>query len=129
MRKHEEFDRYVINCQKCVNWNFLSDSELLTVEAPDKYASNQKGDNINLRPMKITFEVMKKCVNVANHNLEKGNLTDTNVIGYCGVHGINLASSKKLIERVKNKIAINHIIVKINNLMIQTLLKYTMMEK
>ena len=59
--------------------------------------------------MKITFEVMKKCVNVANHNLEKGNWTDNNVIAYCGVHGINLASSKKLIERVKNKIAIDHI--------------------
>ena len=34
---------------------------------------------------------------------------DNNVIAYCGVHGINLASSKKLIERVKNKIAIDHI--------------------
>ena len=109
MRNHEQFDRYVINCQKCVNWNFLSDSELLTFEAPDNYPSNQKGDKINLRPMNITFEVMKKCVNVANHKLENGNWTDNNVIAYCGVHGINLASSKKLIERVKNKIAIDHI--------------------
>ena len=31
------------------------------------------------------------------------------MIAYYGVHGINLASSKKLIERVQNCIAINYV--------------------
>ena len=109
MRKDKEFDRRMQNCPKCVNWNFLSDSELLTFEAPDNYPYKQNGNNINLRPMEISFEVMKDCINVANHNLEEGNWTDINVIAYCGVHGINLASSKRLIERVKNKVAIDYI--------------------
>ena len=59
--------------------------------------------------MKITFEVLNNCINVANENLKSGTWTENNVTVYCGVHGINYASSKKLIERVQNGIAIDYI--------------------
>ena len=59
--------------------------------------------------MEITFEVLNNCINVANDNLKSGCWTDNNVIAYCGVHGINYASSKNLIERVQNNIAIDYI--------------------
>ena len=59
--------------------------------------------------MKITFEVLNNCINVANENLKSGTWTENNVTAYCGVHGINYASSKKLIERVQNGIAIDYI--------------------
>ena len=49
MRNVKEFDKSVINCQKCVNWNFLSDSNLLNYEAPKSYPANSKGKTINLR--------------------------------------------------------------------------------
>ena len=43
MKNNKEFDNSIINCQKCVNWNFLSDSDLLNCEAPNNYPANLKG--------------------------------------------------------------------------------------
>ena len=59
--------------------------------------------------MKISFEMLKSCINVASQNFKSGNWSENNVIAYCAVHGINSASSKVLIERVQNVIAINYI--------------------
>ena len=72
MRNDKDFDQSVINCQKCVNWNFLSDSDLLNYEAPKHYPANSKENTINLRPMEITFELLNNCINVANDNLKSG---------------------------------------------------------
>ena len=59
--------------------------------------------------MKITFKVLSNCINVAYENLKSSSWTKNNVIVYCGVHGINQISSKKLIERVQNGIVIDYI--------------------
>ena len=59
--------------------------------------------------MKITFDVLNNCINVTNENLKGSTWTKNNVTAYGGVHGINYVSSKKLIERVQNGIAIDYI--------------------
>ena len=107
MRNFQNIDESVTNCEKCVNWNFLSNSDLLNYEAPKNYPSNS--NVMSLRPIKITFQILKNCINVASQNLINGSWTENNVIAYCGVNGINLASSKKLNERVQNRIAIDYI--------------------
>ena len=64
---------------------------------------------MHLRPMKIVFKVLNNCINVANENLKNGNWTDNNAIPYCGVHGINLTVSKKLLEKVQYRIVIDYL--------------------
>ena len=109
MRNCQNIDESVTNCEKCVNWNFLSNSDLLNYEAPKNYPSNSRENVMSLRPIKITFQVLKNCINVASQNLINGSWTENNVIAYCGVNGINLASSKKLNDKVQNRVAIYYI--------------------
>ena len=61
-----------------------------------------------LRPTSITVEALNNCIEVANHNLRNGQWIVNNVIVYCGVNGVTLAGSKKLIERVQNCIVIDY---------------------
>ena len=70
MIKCKQLNDSVTNCQKCDNWNFLSDSDLLNYGAPKHYPSNSKEEEINLQPIKITFQVLKNCINVASQNLK-----------------------------------------------------------
>ena len=41
--------------------------------------------------------------------MKNGNWSDDNIIAYCGVHGVNLVGSNKLVEKVQNCMAIDYI--------------------
>ena len=62
-----------------------------------------------LCPFEITYELLSKCIKVANSNFLEGKWNEQNVIAYCAVHGINLAGSKTLIEKAKNRIAVEYV--------------------
>ena len=50
MRRNLEPDKINLGCKKCVNWNFLSDSNPITFEQPKKYPEITKDKARHLQP-------------------------------------------------------------------------------
>jgi len=107
MKEKRNFIKDDIKCQNCVNWNLMSTSPLLNYDAPKDYP-NEMIYNNKLRPMEVTFKLLKFAVNVATTKLLAGDWSEKNVLAYCGAHGINVAGCQELIKRTKNINALNH---------------------
>ena len=54
-----------------------------------------------LQPMEIILKILNNYIEVANNNFKSRKWNINNIITYCGVHGINIAGSEKLMEHQK----------------------------
>ena len=108
MRKYPHFLSTNIKCDKCVTWNLMSQSPLMNYVIPKNYPCDIKGDDTTLKPEEITFELLKNTVTTATTNLMEGKWSETSTFVYCGAHGINVQGTKKLIDSVNNKLALEY---------------------
>ena len=52
--------------------------------------------------------MLKNTVTTATTNLMEGKWSETSTFVYCGAHGINVQGTKKLIDSVNNKLALEY---------------------
>ena len=111
LKSNEENDIKDGKCDNCVNWDMFLDLQKTSFSCPKNFPTTDVKINnqSKLCPFEITYELLNKCIKVANSNFLDGKWNEQNVIAYCAVHGINLAGSKMLIEKAKNKIAIEYV--------------------
>ena len=118
LKLNEENDIKDVKCDNCVNWDMLLDLKKTSFSCPKNFPTDdvEIDNQSKLCPFEITYELLNKCIKVANSNFIDGKWNEQNVIAYCAVHGINLSGSKILIERAKNEIAMQHVKTKSSNI-------------
>ena len=108
MKRYPHYLSTNIKCDKCVKWNLMSGSPLMAYDKPKNYPVTVQGDVTKLEPEEITFELLKHTTSTATTNLMEGKWSETSTSVYCGAHGINVQGTKKIIDSVNNKLALEY---------------------
>ena len=105
MKNNVHYIQQNIKCIKCVNWNLMSTSSLLSYDPPKYYPSEKI---MKLRPIELTFDILKKCIDKASNMMMAGDWSEANVMAYCSANGINNEGYQKISQRSKNMKALQY---------------------
>ncbi len=90
------------NCSICVNWDLRRDSILLHFPSPMNYPPSMLSEHAMLKPLVITYDVLKHAVRAAHNGFVNNGWSSSNVKIYLHVHGINTEALQDILECAKN---------------------------
>ena len=88
-------------CDVCVNWNMMENSDLMKYESPEHYLSTTY-----LTPKKLTFADYKDKIKVCHDKLVSKEWSENNVRVYCAVNCISKHGQDKIIRHADNCLAL-----------------------
>lgn len=101
-------------CDVCVNWNTNSDNGLLDFYPPSNYPQNLIPLSGKLSPKKITYDLLKKAVEVAHNGVVFEGWKTSTMTDYLRVHGLNEEAIQSVKQRALNCKKYNSLIISCN---------------
>ena len=114
LKKDVKFDNVNTSCEKCVNWELMRNSVLTRFNPPKDYPLEKEDRNQYLTPIEITFESLRKCIEVSTQKFRDGMWNSNNVTAYCNVNGINTNGTQLLMKTLQNCRALEYVDANIN---------------
>jgi hypothetical protein len=85
-----------------LNWDLRRDSILLHFPSPLNYPPSMLSEHATLKPLIITYDVLKDAVRVGHNGFVNDGWSSSNVKTYLRVHGINTEAIQGILECAKN---------------------------
>jgi len=90
------------DCRDCTNWETNVARGILDFEPPEDYPAELLPKSKKLRPIRLSYELMKGAVRTAHDNIVSDNWKVPNAKAYLRVYGINTEASAEILEAASN---------------------------
>ena len=104
--KQTHFLMQDVKYDKCVKWDLMSGSSMMSYEFPNKHPMKHETYTDKMRPKEATFRFLKETVDTAIQKMMTGDWTETNVKIYCSANGLNVLGIHKLVDSINTKLAL-----------------------
>ena len=92
-------------CSHCCKWEMECSSGILDFDPPQDYPKDMIPPSQKLRPLKVSFEVMKNAVALAHDKVVQSEWSSREALSYLRVHGINQEATDEILLHAENALA------------------------
>ena len=87
-----------IECQKCTNWSFDGNNDLLEFDPPDNFPASELPLSGKLRPQEMTYDKLRAAVKKTYDNIVAGTWTTEEGRAYLAVNVIKTETQQKILD-------------------------------
>ena len=91
-----------ILCKDCLRWDMMTDNNLSKFDPPNHYPKEMLTQNSQLKPFKISFEILQETVVVCTNKYVSGEWNEATTRCYANTRGISSHGVDKLLEHATN---------------------------